>query len=84
MTMSGQVYLQTFSPENAVMQALAAGDRDAFLQVELEQREMAFMPPFLPLWQVLSYRVVTRENGGGYGASLGESSAQCQADEAGT
>ena len=48
-TEKGTVYLQTFSPENAVMQALAAGDRDTFLQVERDMREMAFMPPFCRL-----------------------------------
>ena len=42
----GRVYLQTFSPDSRVMQALATGDRDAFLKVELSEREMAFMPPF--------------------------------------
>ncbi len=43
---SGRVYLQTFSPENRVMQALVAGDRDLFLRVELSEREGAFMAPF--------------------------------------
>lgn len=43
---SGQVYLQTFSPETRVMQALASGERDEFLEIELEEREAAFMPPF--------------------------------------
>ena len=42
----GQVFLQTFSPENRVMQALAIGDRDMFLRVELSEREGAFMAPF--------------------------------------
>ena len=43
---SGRVYLQTFAPENRVMQALIAGDRDLFLKVELSEREGAFMAPF--------------------------------------
>lgn len=42
----GHVYLQSFFPESRVMQALASNDRDAFLQVEEDEREDAFMPPF--------------------------------------
>lgn len=42
----GVVYLQTFNPEMRVMQALASGARDDFLEVELQEREMANMPPF--------------------------------------
>ena len=42
----GSVYLQTFSPETEVMQALASGARDHFFEVELDSREMAEMPPF--------------------------------------
>ena len=46
----GTVYLQTFTPEARVMQALAAtnqGDaRDEFLEVELSEREAVNMPPF--------------------------------------
>lgn len=42
----GHVYLQSFNPESRVMQALAAGDRDTFLQVEEQERQAAHMPPF--------------------------------------
>lgn len=42
----GIVYLQSFTPENRVMQALADGARDAFLEVEAAEREAAHMPPF--------------------------------------
>ncbi len=42
----GVVYLQTFNPETRVMQALASGKRDDFLEVELQEREVADMPPF--------------------------------------
>ncbi len=45
----GQVYLQTFSPETRVMQTLASGARDDFLEVELSEREEANMPPFTRL-----------------------------------
>ncbi|HYH36784.1 MAG TPA: primosomal protein N' [Azospirillum sp.] len=42
----GTVYLQTYMPEHPVMQALAAGDRDGFYQLEAEMRLEAAMPPF--------------------------------------
>lgn len=45
----GIVYLQTFTPESRVMQALAADARDAFLGVEAEERRAATMPPFARL-----------------------------------
>jgi primosomal protein N' (replication factor Y) len=42
----GRVMLQTFMPEHPVMQAVAAGDRDGFYQLEAEMRLEAGMPPF--------------------------------------
>ncbi|MEQ8586630.1 MAG: primosomal protein N' [Thalassobaculaceae bacterium] len=42
----GKVLLQTHAPETPVMQALAAGNRDAFLESEIEQRKAAGMPPY--------------------------------------
>ncbi len=42
----GRVMLQTYMPENAVMQALASHDRDSFLAVEADQRRQLEMPPF--------------------------------------
>ncbi len=42
----GRVLLQTHVPENPVMAALAAGDRERFLEYETEQRRAAGMPPF--------------------------------------
>lgn len=45
-TEKGHVYIQTFNPENKVMQALASHDRDTFLDVEAASREAAHMPPF--------------------------------------
>ncbi len=44
--LKGHVFLQTWFPDNKVMQALASGDRDAFLEVEADEREAAHMPPF--------------------------------------
>ncbi|MGB0719628.1 MAG: primosomal protein N' [Bdellovibrionales bacterium] len=42
----GRVLLQSFMPDHRIMQALAEGGRDAFLQVEAEEREAAHMPPY--------------------------------------
>lgn len=43
---SGRVLLQTYMPEQSVIRALAANDRDAFLAAEKQERERAAMPPF--------------------------------------
>lgn len=42
----GRAMLQTYMPEHPVMQALIAGDRDAFYDREIEAREGAQLPPF--------------------------------------
>ena len=42
----GRVLLQTYMPEQPVMQALARGDRDGFLAAEAEARRAAGLPPF--------------------------------------
>ncbi|MGN7502084.1 MAG: primosomal protein N' [Alphaproteobacteria bacterium] len=42
----GTVYLQSYAPQSKVLQALASGDRDAFLDAECFEREQAHMPPF--------------------------------------
>ncbi|THD57764.1 MAG: primosomal protein N' [Phenylobacterium sp.] len=42
----GCALLQTWAPEHAVMQALAAQDRDAFVEAEMGERELAGLPPF--------------------------------------
>lgn len=49
----GHVYIQTFNPDNKVMQALASHDRDTFLDVEAQAREAAHMPPFARLAGVI-------------------------------
>ncbi|MEM8833020.1 MAG: primosomal protein N' [Pseudomonadota bacterium] len=56
----GDVYLQTFTPENKVMQALANEDRNGFLEVELQEREITEMPPFTRLAGII---VSGREEG---------------------
>ncbi|HEY4472489.1 MAG TPA: primosomal protein N' [Stellaceae bacterium] len=42
----GRVLLQTYMPEQPVMRALAAGDRDRFLAAEAAARREAGLPPF--------------------------------------
>jgi primosomal protein N' (replication factor Y) len=42
----GLGYLQTHQPEHPVMQALVAGDRDAFYASEIALREASAYPPF--------------------------------------
>ncbi|MEM8634570.1 MAG: primosomal protein N' [Pseudomonadota bacterium] len=42
----GRALIQTYQPDEPAMQALAAGDRDAFLAIERENREMLTMPPY--------------------------------------
>ena len=42
----GWVFLQTYDPDRAVMQALKSGDRDAFMAAEAEDRRDSGMPPF--------------------------------------
>jgi primosomal protein N' (replication factor Y) len=45
----GRVLMQTYMPEQPVMQALAAGDRDRFIEAEAAQRRAAHLPPFARL-----------------------------------
>jgi primosomal protein N' (replication factor Y) (superfamily II helicase) len=42
----GRALVQTYDPEHPVMQALATGERDRFLETEAENRRAAGMPPF--------------------------------------
>jgi primosomal protein N' (replication factor Y) len=42
----GRALLQTWTPEHPVLQALAAGDRDAFVEAEMAEREIASLPPY--------------------------------------
>ncbi len=42
----GRALLQTWTPDHPVMQAIAAGDRDGFVAVELEERRAVGLPPF--------------------------------------
>lgn len=49
----GTVYLQTLYPENAVLQALIANDRDKFLTLEKNTRRILKMPPYGKLAAVI-------------------------------
>ena len=42
----GRVLLQTYQPENPVIRAICAGDRDEFMGADMESRRAAKMPPF--------------------------------------
>ena len=42
----GRVLIQTWQPGHPVMEALAAGDRDRFIEAEAEARREAGMPPY--------------------------------------
>ena len=42
----GRALLQTWTPEHPVLQALAAGDRDGFVDAEMAEREAASLPPY--------------------------------------
>jgi primosomal protein N' (replication factor Y) (superfamily II helicase) len=49
----GRAVLQTWIPDHPVMTTLAAGDRDAFIEVELAERREAGLPPFTRLAAVI-------------------------------
>jgi primosomal protein N' (replication factor Y) len=42
----GKAYVQTYTPDNPAMQALAANDRDGYLSIEREVRSELGLPPF--------------------------------------
>lgn len=42
----GRVVLQTYLPEHPVLKAIAAGDRESFIDIEKESRSVANMPPY--------------------------------------
>lgn len=50
----GRVLLQTASPDHPVMKAIVRGDRDAFMQAELAEREAYRLPPF---WRLASLTI---------------------------
>lgn len=42
----GRGLVQTYAPDNPVMQAIITGDREAFLAAEIRQRQIGQLPPF--------------------------------------
>ena len=50
----GRVVLQTYAAEHPVIEALAAGDRDSFMQREAAAREVHGLPPFGRLVAVIA------------------------------
>ncbi len=42
----GRGFIQTHMPEHPVMQAIITGDRDAFLEREIRERQAAGLPPY--------------------------------------
>ena len=42
----GVAYLQTYSPQNGVIQAMVDNDRALFMQTEIQARQLLSMPPF--------------------------------------
>jgi primosomal protein N' (replication factor Y) len=50
----GRALLQTYAPDQAVMQALADQDRDAFIAAEMTNREAAKLPPYGRLAAVIA------------------------------
>ena len=49
----GRVMVQTHQPEHPVLQALLRGERDGFLQMEINARQIAGLPPFGKLAAVI-------------------------------
>jgi primosomal protein N' (replication factor Y) len=50
----GRALLQTYAPDQAVMQALAVQDREAFVSAEMTNREAARLPPYGRLAAVIA------------------------------
>lgn len=49
----GVVFLQTLYPDNAVLKALVANDREKFLELEKDSRRILKMPPFGKLASII-------------------------------
>ncbi|MEQ1612839.1 MAG: primosomal protein N' [Hyphomicrobiaceae bacterium] len=42
----GRGFVQTHMPEHPVMEAIISGDRDAFIEREIKQRQLGMLPPY--------------------------------------
>ena len=49
----GRAFLQTYEPDNLILQALQKNDRACFLSTEVQTRQMLNMPPFGKLASIL-------------------------------
>jgi primosomal protein N' (replication factor Y) len=49
----GRAMIQTYAPDSPAIALLAAGDRDGFMELEMQARELAGMPPFGRLGAVI-------------------------------
>lgn len=43
----GNVYIQSYMPDNAIIRALSSGDKSSFLRAEIEGRKYTNSPPFI-------------------------------------
>ena len=50
---AGKVFLQTYQPENPVIQAICNYDRDRFIESDIAIRKIAKMPPFSQLISII-------------------------------
>ena len=50
---SGQVYIQTYNPENLVIKSLQKNNRNEFLSMEMSSRKVLNMPPFGKLASII-------------------------------
>jgi primosomal protein N' (replication factor Y) (superfamily II helicase) len=73
----GRGLIQTYMPEHPVIQALASGDRDAFLAREIEARKAATMPPFGRLASLL-VSASSRDAAESYARSLARAAPPAQ------
>jgi primosomal protein N' (replication factor Y) len=49
----GTVIMQSYMPDNSVMKSLSSGDRDTFINTEIQSRQRTKMPPFSRLASII-------------------------------
>ncbi|MGH6866066.1 MAG: primosomal protein N', partial [Methyloceanibacter sp.] len=72
---AGRGLIQTYMPEHPVIRALVSGDRDTFLDREIEERRNAAMPPFGRLAAIL-VSSGSREAAEGYARDVARAAPQ--------
>jgi primosomal protein N' (replication factor Y) len=73
----GRGLIQTYMPEHPVIRALVSGDRDAFLEREIDARKAAMLPPFGRLAALL-VSASSREAAESYARSLARAAPAAQ------